>query len=311
MKLSIIVPCLNEEKNISLFYQTLKEKLKISDYEIIFIDDGSKDQTFSEMKKLAHKNSHIKVIRFSKNFGKDAAIYAGLIKSTGNIISIIDGDLQQNPSYLNKMFDVLTTNDEYDQIVMIPTNENKKGLSRLGRKIFYRLIDSLSNTDFIAGASDFRMFRKNVSNAIIELSERNRFSKGLFSWIGFNTKKMTYTIEKRKHGKTKYNFKANFKYAIDAIFDFSPKPLRLATYLGVISSLLAFIYGTTLIITTLTQGVDVPGYASTLCIVLFLGGAQLLAIGILGEYLSRTYIEVKKRPIYIIKDDIGFNQTKK
>ena len=308
MKLSVIIPCMNEENNVVELYSKLSVTLKSVPHELLFIDDGSTDKTLSKLKDIySSDKKHVRVISFSRNFKKEAAIYAGIIRSTGDFTCIIDGDLQQNPNYLIEMLNFLKDNPDYDQVAMVMSKRNNGNIiTRIGGKIFYRLIDIISDIHFVSGASDFRMFNNNVKNAIISLTENNRFSKGIFSWVGFKTKYMEYKVEKRKSGKSKFNFKANFSYAIEGILGFSTKPLRIATYLGLITSFIAFIYLIQILIQTLIMGIDAPGYASMMIVILLMGGIQLITIGILGEYLAKNYMETKKRPIYIAKEEIGF-----
>ena len=302
MKMSFIVPCYNEEGNIKAFYQKMIETIDYqkNSYEIICINDGSKDKTLQVLKELLDKEIPIKIIDFSRNFGKEAGIYAGLKEATGDYIAIIDADLQQNPKFLLKMKEILDTTD-YD-IVTSYQKKRKEGLFlSFFKKLFYKLINRLSEVEFVSGASDFRMFRKNVKDAILELNEYYRFSKGIFSFVGFDTYYMPYDVESRNSGKTKWSFWKLFKYAIDGIVSFTTAPLRLATILGLLISLGSFIYLVILIIQKLYFGIKVAGYASLLGVSLLIGGIQLLSLGIIGEYLARTYIEVKKRPVYITK----------
>ena len=304
MKLSVIVPCKNEAGNVNKLSEIIKSTLKDISSEIIFIDDGSTDNTLEELKKI----DDIKIISFSKNFNKEAAIYAGLKNSIGEYTCIIDGDLQQDPKYLIKMLNELEKH-EFDQVVMVNKKRKEFFLTKIFKKIFYKLMNIISDVDFINGASDFRMFNGLVKNAVLEMSEVNRFSKGLFAWVGFNTCYMHYDVLKRYSGKSKFNFKESIKYALTGIIGFSIKPLKIATLFGIISSISSFIYFFVLLIKTLIVGKDIPGYASMLCVILLLGGIQLITIGILGEYIGRTYIEVKKRPIYLIKEKIGFDES--
>ena len=310
MKLSVIIPCKNEEQNVIDIHESIAKVLKDISYELIFIDDGSTDATLKNLKYLYSKDKlHVKVISLSRNFKKEAAMYAGLSKATGAYTCIVDADLQQNPKYILEMYKYLEKNQEYDQVAMVMDRkkiDNK--IKRLFKKLFYKIITKLSDVEFVDGASDFRMFKNNVKEAIISLTESNRFSKGIFSWIGFNTKYLPYKVEKRKKGETKFTYKESFKYAFEGIVSFSTKPLRIAMVIGVICSLLAFIYFIITIIQTFIFGIDVPGYASLLCMILFLGGTQLITIGILGEYLGKTYIESKRRPIYISREEIGFDK---
>ena len=308
MKISVIIPAYNEEGNIIELNKKLNNTLKEIDYELIYINDGSTDNTLDKIKKISISNN-IKYISFSKNFGKDAAIYAGLKYSSGDYICIIDSDLQQNPKYIISMYDYLNKHEETDQIAMVMKNrDNETFFNRTSKKIFYKLINKLSDIKMVDGASDFRMFRKNVKDAILLLSEKNRFTKGIFSWIGFNTEYMYYKVEKRFSGKSKYNKKEQLKYAITGITNYSIKPLNLSTIIGCITSLLSLIYIIITILQVLIFGKDVPGYASLLVVTLFLGGLQLIFIGIIGSYIGKTYLETKNRPIYIEKETKGFNE---
>lgn len=310
MKISIIIPAYNEEGNIIEINKKLTQVLKEYEYELIYINDGSIDKTLDKIKTITNNDQeHIKYISFSRNFGKDAAIYAGLKYSTGDYICIIDADLQQNPKYIIAMLDYLKKHEDVDQIAMVMKNRDKeKLLTKIFKNTFYKLINKLSDTKFIDGASDFRMFTSKVKKAILEISENNRFTKGIFSWIGFNTEYMYYNVEKRFSGKTKYSNKEQLKYALTGITNYSIKPLYLSTIIGCIIALLAFIYIIITILQVLIFGKDVPGYASLLIVSLFMGGLQLIFIGIVGTYLGKTYIETKNRPIYIEKETKGFDE---
>lgn len=311
MKLSIIVPTYNEEGNIETLYNKITKTCENIKYEIIFINDGSTDKSLSKIENLYNKDKkHIKIINFSRNFGKEAAMIAGLKHSSGEYTVIIDCDLQQNPKYLIPMLNHLESHPNTDQIAMVMKNRKKESfMSRWRKNTFYWIINHLSDVQFINGASDFRMFRRNVVDAICEINETNRFSKGIFSWIGFNTEYMYYEVEKRYSGKTKFKTKDQVKYAIEGIINFSNTPLKLAKITGSCFSLVAFIYLIYLIIKTLILGKDIPGYASTLCAILFIGGIQLLIIGIICEYIGKSYTEIKRRPIYICKNKKGFKDN--
>lgn len=306
MKLSVIVPLYNEEDVIEKFYKEVSKTLENKKYELLFINDGSKDNSLNILKQIYENDKEcVKIISFSRNFGKEAAIYAGLKAASGEYTVIIDADLQQNPKHIIEMEEILDKNSEYDEVCMF----QKQGKKRLKQKVFYKFISKITKIDFVNGASDFRMFKRYVVDAILEMTEVNRFSKGIFSWIGFKVKYIPYVPEERKGGETKWKFKDLVNYAINGIIGFSTSPLRLATYLGFFVSIIAFGYLLFLIINTLVTGIDVPGYASTICCVLILGGTQLLCTGILGEYLSKTYMETKKRPIYLTKEKIGFDEN--
>lgn len=312
MKLSVIIPCCNEEGNVKKMYEKTSEVLnqRDFDYELLIIDDGSDDKTFEMIKDIYEMDTtHVKCVSFSRRFKKDAGLYAGICHASGEYTAIIDGDLQQNPKYLLKMMDYLEKHSEYDQICMIQKERKADGFfTAFLKKCFYKVIDFLSDVPFVNGASDFRMFRKNVREAIIQVSERNRFSKGIFAWIGFQTKYDTYEVEQRTKGKTKFNLFESFRYAFDGIVSFSTKPLGIATVLGILSSLIAFVYFIIIIVQKLAFGIDAAGYASLMCVVLFLGGIQLITIGILGKYLSKTYVEAKQRPVYVVREKLGFDE---
>lgn len=311
MKLDVIIPCYNEEGNLKLLNKTLKETLSKIDYNIIYINDGSKDNTYKILEEIYKENkTTTKVINFSRNFGKDSAIFAGLKASTAKYSVIIDSDMQQNPKYILKMLNFLENNPDYDQIAMVNKERtNDKTFTKILKRSFYKFINLISDTKFKEDASDFRMFTNNARNAIISLGEINRFSKGIFSWIGFNTYYMEYKVEKRHSGKSNFNLIKSFKYAFNGIISFSTKPLRLATIIGLLTSSISLIYFIVMIINTLINGNPVPGYPSIICLILLLGGINLLAIGIVGEYISKIYLEIKKRPIYITKNTLGFDDN--
>lgn len=303
MKLDVIVPLYNEEENLKDFYKAVNKSLKDIDYRLVFINDGSSDSSLKVLKKLYETDKkRIRIVSFSRNFGKESAIYAGLKNSNAEYAAIIDADLQQDPDYLVEMVKILDKSDDVDSVCMIQAQKK----NRFFQKLFYRFINKISKTNFVNGASDFRMFRKKVVESILSLSEKNRFSKGIFSWVGFNTLYLPYVVKKRKKGKSKWNFFKLLNYAIDGFVGFSTSPLKFSVYLGLLSSASAFVYLIVILIKTLIKGKDVPGYASTICLILFIGGCILLSIGILGEYLAKTYLEVKNRPIYIESERIGF-----
>lgn len=308
MKLSVIVPTYNEEECILDFYEETTKVLNGFDYNIIFVDDGSKDKTLKVLKEIYSKDKDkdkVKIINFSRNFGKDAAIYAGLKNSKSEYTVIIDADLQQNPKYIIQMIEELDNNESLDGICMVQSSKKE----RFFQKLFYKIINKISKTEFVVGASDFRIFRKQVVNKIISLGEANRFSKGIFSWVGFNIKYMNYKVEDRKKGTSKWTFFKLFSYAIDGFVNFSIAPLKIAIYAGTLSSVAAFIYFIFVIIKTLFLGETIQGYPTIVSLILLIGGIQLLCIGILGEYLGKTYLETKQRPIYIEKERIGFDES--
>lgn len=304
-KISLVIPCYNEEKNIPLFYKECMKAYSNSKYqfELVFVNDGSKDNTIKELKKLIkEKTFTIKIINFSRNFGKEAGMYAGLKNTTGDYVAIIDADLQQKPELILPMIEKLEENEEYDCVCYYQEKRIEGGIISFFKKTFYKTIEKLSEIKFVNGASDFRLFRRYVVDAILSLPEKNRFSKGIFSWIGFNTCYLPYIPEERANGKSNFNFKGLVKYALSGILSFSVAPLRLATYSGLLFSLLSFIYLIIVIIQKLVFTIDVPGYATLIACILLIGGLILFGLGIIGEYIARIYMEVKDRPIYITKE---------
>ncbi|MBQ7116138.1 MAG: glycosyltransferase family 2 protein [Clostridia bacterium] len=309
MKLSLVVPCYNEEVNVKRFFDEVNKAFenKVSDYEFVFVNDGSKDNTYSELKKLYEENkaSAIQVLSFSRNFGKEAAIYAGLSYAKGDLVCIIDADLQQRPEVVLEMLIEMEKDDSLDCVAAYQENRREsKTLSGL-KSGFYKLINKITDVDFVNGASDFRLLKRTMVDAILEMTEYHRFSKGIFSWVGFNTKYIPYTVEERQFGETKWSYGKLFKYAFDGIISFSTFPLKLATGVGLATAFASIIYLIVVILQKLICGIDVPGYATIVVLVLLLGGMQLFCLGILGEYLSKIYVQVKNRPIYILKEHLG------
>ncbi len=309
MKLSIIVPCKNEEGNVEGIYTSISTALKGIKYEIIYIDDGSSDGTLNKLRKLFEKDMlHVKVLSFSRNFKKEAAMLAGLEHATGEYTCIIDGDLQQNPSYLVQMVDFLNKNKEYDEVAMVMKERTaESGFMAFCKKRFYKLIEKMSDVHFENAASDFRMFRKNVRDAVLSLSENNRFSKGIFAWIGFNVKYLPYDVEPRKSGKSSFNFKNSLSYAIDGILAFSTKPLLISFTLGFITLFAFFVYLIVFLVQLLAFHMDFSVSYLIILLILLLAGLQFMVIGFIGQYMSKMYLEVKHRPNYIVKEKLGFN----
>ena len=305
MKLSLIVPCYNEEDNILPFYnevsKTFKDqKIKV---ELIFINDGSKDNTIKELKKLTTNNDfEIKIIDFSRNFGKEAGMYAGMEHSTGDYVSIIDVDLQQPPKIVLDMLEILEKDEDYDAVAAYQVKRKDPFLKKHLSNMFYKVINKVADVEFKSGASDFRLLRKKVVDSILEVHEYYRFSKGIFGWIGFRTYWMPYENVERVAGKTKWNFWGLFGYAIDGIVNFSHVPLDIASWFGILMTMVSFLAIAFIVIRKLLFGDPVAGWASTACIITFIGGIQLLCLGIIGKYLATVYLEVKKRPHYIISE---------
>ncbi len=313
MKLSLVVPCYNEEKNVSLFYEAVKKDFAGTDfeYEMVFVNDGSRDGTFKELQKLCDGDLPVKIVNFSRNFGKESAMYAGLRESEGDYVTIIDADLQQRPSIALDMVKMLDEEPEYDCVAAYQDERKESKLLVLFKNSFYKLINKFSDTEFIQGASDFRTFRRPMVEAILRMDEYFRFSKGLFSWVGFNTKFIPYEVEERATGTSKWSFWKLFKYAMEGIFAFTTAPLRISTVIGLLTSLLSIIYLVVVVVQKLVFGNPVAGYPTIVVLILLLGGIQLLSIGIIGEYIARTYIQTKGRPIYIAKDVIKNHKYEK
>lgn len=302
MKISLVVPCYNEVQNIIPFWELVKETFSGQHYEVIFINDGSRDGTLLKLKEIYNCNkSCVKVVSFSRNFGKEAAILAGLERAS-DYTSIIDSDLQQPPGIVLEMVEFLEQNDEFD-IVAAYQEERSEGKIISGFKnCFYKLINKVCEIEFYPGASDFRTFRKNVVEAIISMKEYFRFSKGIFSWVGFETYYMPYIANKRYSGESKWSFFKLLKYALEGFLSFTTFPLRIGTYLGFGISFAALVYMVVVFIQKIFFAIDIPGYPTIVVLVLLLGGIQLLILGIMGEYIARTYIQGKNRPVYIVKE---------
>ena len=299
--LSIIVPCYNEEKNVEMFLDEIQKTLVGFNYEVIFINDGSQDNTQEKIMDLADSNPNVKYISFSRNFGKEPAIYAGLINATGDLVGLMDADLQHPPSLLPEMIEAI--HEGYD--VAAAKRVSKKGepiINSLGSNLFYRLFNSISNVKLVAGATDYRVMTRQVTDAILQLNEYNRFSKGIFQWVGFETKWIEYENIQRVAGESTWSVWDLFGYSVKAIIAFSTLPLSASIFLGFIISTLAFIYLMFIIVKYIIFSDPVQGFATTMCTILFLGGMQMILIGILGKYLGNTYSETKNRPIFIIKE---------
>ncbi len=309
MKLSVIIPCKNEEGNVASLYEAINSTLKGIKYEAIFINDGSTDGTMAKLREIYEKDDrHVKVISFSRNFKKEAAMLAGLKHASGEYTAIIDGDLQQNPGYLLDMIDFLDKEKEYDEVAMVQKErkEDSKFMS-FCKNAFYNLMNKLCDIELENAASDFRMFRKNVRDSILSLSEKNRFSKGIFAWVGFNVKYLPYDVEPRKSGKSSFGFVSSMKYAMEGILAFSQKPLKWAVGTGIFTLIVDFIYLVVMIILSCTDSVLWTGIHTIIMILLLLFGIQFMFLGILGIYLSTINSEVKNRPVYLVKEKLGFN----
>ena len=306
-KISVVVSCYNEEKALPLFYEEMERVRKqdfenIVDFEYIFVNDGSKDKTLEIIKQLREKDSKVRYVSFSRNFGKEAAMLAGLEASRGDYVTLMDADLQDPPALLKEMYNAII-NEGYDSVgTRRVTRKGEPPIRSFFARMFYKIINKMSSIEMVDGARDYRLMKRKVVDAIISLKEYNRYSKGLFSFVGFDTKWIEYENVERVAGETKWSFWKLFKYALEGITAFSTTPLILSSILGLIFCLVAFLAIIFIIARTLINGDPTPGWPSLVCIIVFVSGIQLFSMGIIGQYLSKTYLEVKKRPIYIIKE---------
>ena len=313
VSVNFIVPCFNEAENIDLFYANFKktfmglysaDKKPIYDWSLTFVDDGSSDSTWEMLAWLATNEERVTAIRLSRNFGKEAAIYAGLKSADADYTGIIDADLQQSPVDALAMCEILTHNPAIDCVAAFQEHRYEKSLMAGIKRTFYKVFNKITGMDSVENASDFRVFRRNVAQAILSMPEYFRFSKGIFAWVGFETYAYPYTPANRLAGESKWSVMGLIKYAIEGMLAFSIKPLRLATGLGLFTAICAVIYFLVVFIRALVVGVEVPGYATLMSVILLLGGCQLVCMGIIGEYLARAYIQGKDRPIYVERDRV-------
>lgn len=300
--ISLIVPCYNEEEALPLFYEETVKVLSTMDvdYELILVDDGSKDKTLQVMQDLSAKNEHVKYVSFSRNFGKESAMYAGFCNARGDYAAVMDADMQDPPSLLPQMFAILEEG-EYDSVAT--RRADRKGESKVRSwfaRRFYQIINKISNTEIVDGARDFRLMKREMVDAILSMSEYNRFSKGIFGWVGFRTYWLSFENVERVAGTTSWNFWGLFRYAIDGIVNFSNAPLDIASGFGIIMTIVAFIMLVFIIVRKLLFGDPVAGWASTMSVIIFIGGIQLLCLGVMGQYIGKTYLETKRRPQYIV-----------
>ncbi len=304
-KISLVIPCYNEEPAIPYLYKELNRIagiMKHQQFEYIFINDGSKDKTLAVIKELHKTDKRVRFISFSRNFGKEAAILAGFKTATGNYVAMIDADLQDPPELLIEMFDSLK-NEDYDCVATYRVSRNgEPPIRSYFAKKFYQLINKISDVKLVDGARDFRLMTRQMVDAILEITEYNRFSKGIFQWVGFNTKWIPFKNVERVAGTTKWSFLSLFFYSMEGIVAFSTRPLSIASLFGILFCIISFIMVCVIIAKTLIWGDPVAGYPSSVCIIFFIGGIQLFCLGIVGQYLSKTYLETKRRPVFIIKE---------
>lgn len=305
-RISIIIPCYNEEQALPFLYKELENvtaDMPEQEFEFIFVNDGSKDKTLSILKDLCKKDKRVHYVSFSRNFGKEAAIYAGLKTAKGDFVSLIDADLQDPPALIKEMYETLKADIEYDCVATRRVDRKGEPLIRsFFARQFYKLMNKISDTEVVDGARDFRFMRRHMVDAILELGEYNRFSKGIFGWVGFNTKWISFENVERIAGETKWSFWGLFFYSLEGITAFSTRPLYIASGFGILFCIIAFFMICIIIAKTLLWGDPVAGYPSQICIIFFIGGIQLFCLGILGQYLAKTYLETKKRPIYIVRE---------
>lgn len=306
--ISIIVPCYNEEACIDIFYKAIKDVSSnmLDKYgetmEVIFVNDGSSDRTMELAKELASKDEMIKYISFSRNFGKEAAIYAGISRSQGDYVAIMDADLQDPPALLPQMYEAVKSGEYDSAATRRVTRKGEPPIRSFFARRFYKIMNKMTRTEMVDGARDYRLMNRKFADAILSLGEYNRFSKGLFGWVGFKTKWIEFENVERSAGETKWSFWKLLVYALDGVVAFTTAPLVISVFVGFIFAFAAFVFLAFIVIRKLMFGDPVAGWASTISVILFIGGIQMLFIGIVGEYLSKTYLEVKKRPIYILDE---------
>ena len=304
-KITLIIPCYNEQEVLGILYEELKKvtsQMNQHSFELLFVDDGSKDDTLKILKEMAEQDERVVYYSFSRNFGKEAAMYAGFCHASGDYVAVMDADMQDPPSLLPEMMSYLESG-EYDSVATrrVSRQGEPKIRSFFARR-FYKLINKISDADIVDGARDFRLMKREMVDAIVEIGEQNRFSKGIFGWIGFKTKWLPFENVERAAGETKWNFWKLFKYSIDGIVSFSQMPLTIASWMGVACtgfSLLAIIF---IVVRKLLWGDEVQGWASNMCVMIFIGGVQLFCLGVIGQYVGKTYVETKKRPHYIVSE---------
>ena len=304
-KISLVIPCFNEEESIPTFYKEVikvSKKLKEVEFEYIFIDDGSKDKTLDILKKIHKKNKKVKYISFSRNYGKEAAMYAGLKETTGDFISIMDVDMQDPPEKLIEMYTTLKE-EEYDCVALYTiSHEGYSLIRKFLTNIWYKIVNKILKSKQMPGAREFRLMRRQMVDSLLEMKEYNRYIQGMFDYIGYETKWISYEAPNRQAGESKFNLSKLIKYALEGITSFSTIPLVLSTYTGLLFCFIAFLSIIIIIIKTLIFGDPAQGWPSLACIVLFVSGVQLFFLGMIGTYISKIYLETKKRPIYIIKE---------
>ncbi|MGG5359235.1 MULTISPECIES: glycosyltransferase family 2 protein [unclassified Enterococcus] len=309
MKISIVAPCFNEEKTVPIFFEEMEKIKGAYTFEYVFVNDGSKDNTLSVLKELSSNYPYVHFISFSRNFGKEAALYAGLQESTGDLVTVMDVDLQDPPELLPEMIERITTSDVDCIGTRRADRTGEPPIRSFFAKTFYKLINKISSTEMVDGARDFRLMTRQMVDSVLELTEYNRFSKGLFSWVGFKTEYISFENRERVAGETSWSFWKLFSYSIDGIVNFSDAPLTLASLIGALSCFGSGIALIFIILRALFYGDPTDGWPSMVSIMLFIGGMQLLCLGIIGKYIGKIFLETKKRPIYIVKERDKNKQT--
>ena len=310
--IAIIVPCYNEQEALPIFYEeTTKVMSKLNyDYKILLINDGSKDNTLAIMKSIAEKDNHVKYLSFSRNFGKEAAMYAGFCNANADYACVMDADMQDPPSLLPKMLEIIHK-EGYDSVATRRKDrEGEPPIRSFFARAFYKIINKISDADIVDGARDFRLMKRDMVEAIINMTEYNRFSKGIFGWVGFKTYWLSYENVERVAGETKWNFWKLTKYAIDGIINFSHAPLSAVSWFGVFMTMISFLSLMGIVVRKLIYDDPVAGWASTICVIIFIGGLQLFCLGVIGQYVSKMYLETKKRPHFIIEETNDDNAIK-
>ena len=311
--LSLVVPCYNEEGNVEKFFSEVCRvfKGKVEDYELVFVNDGSRDLTYQRLKAIhAASPSNVQVLSFSRNFGKESAIYAGLSHAKGDLVCLIDADLQQRPEVVLEMLDVINSKPDLDCVTAYQEKRKEGKIMSAFKSLFYKIINKVSDVKFVNAASDFRLMRRNMVDAILQMTEFHRFSKGIFSYVGFNTEYIPYIVAERESGESKWGFRKLFKYAMEGILSFSTAPLKISTYIGFTSSLISLIYLIVVVVQKLFFGIPVHGFATLAVIILFVGGIQLFCLGVVGNYIAKMYVQTKRRPIYILRDYLDSDPDK-
>lgn len=304
-KISLIIPCYNEESCLSAFDKEITrviEKMGNYEFELIYVDDGSKDGTLKMIRQFSTEKAYVRYLSFSRNFGKEAAMYAGFCNATGAYVAVMDAELQDPPALLLEMVKILE-DGEYDSVATRRVSRNgEPPIRSFFARVFYKVINKISDADIVDGARDYRLMKKEMVDVIVKMGEQNRFSKGIFGWIGFRTYWYSYENVERAAGETKWNFWKLLKYSIDGIVSFSQMPLNIASWTGVSCTVISLIAIIFIIVRRVIFGDPVQGWASNMCVILFVGGVQLFCLGVMGQYIGKTYVETKKRPHYIVSE---------